>query len=308
MARTQKKGLDYFPFDVDFFSDKKIKILKSRYGVDGITLYLYLLCEIYKNGYYIILDEDWEFVISDDLGMSNEKVKQVLRFLLERSMFDNTLFQSDNVITSTRIQKSFQGAVKARASKVNIEVIDKYWILTSEETASYIKVTHFKNNSEKNDNKSEKNDTKKSKVKKSKVNNNNVQNEFERAASKPTKKDIDEFFEKIWKLYPKKRGKGQVSDSKKKVLFNIGIEEITRAIERYTAEHTDNKYLQNGSTFFNSGYVDFLDENYSDLPSEKKKTSFEQRSYDYNDLEQRLLANRQAKMQKRKEQENGEVD
>ena len=25
MARPIKKGLDYFPFDVDFFSDRKIK-------------------------------------------------------------------------------------------------------------------------------------------------------------------------------------------------------------------------------------------------------------------------------------------
>ena len=54
MARPQKEGLEYFSLDVDFFSDRKIKILKGRFGADGITYYLYLLCEIYKgHGYYL---------------------------------------------------------------------------------------------------------------------------------------------------------------------------------------------------------------------------------------------------------------
>jgi len=43
-VRKQSQGLDYFPLEIDFFSDKKIKILKARYGADGITIYLYLLC------------------------------------------------------------------------------------------------------------------------------------------------------------------------------------------------------------------------------------------------------------------------
>ena len=58
MARPKKTGLDYFPFDVQFFSNKKIKILKARYGTDGVVLFLFLLCEIYKNGYYLIWDDD----------------------------------------------------------------------------------------------------------------------------------------------------------------------------------------------------------------------------------------------------------
>ena len=76
----------------------------------------------------------------------------------------------------------------------------------------------------------------------------------------------DEFFERIWKLYPIKKGKGQVSKTKKQVLRRIGYEEISRCVERYVTEMTENKkdkqYWQHGSTFFNSGYVDYLDKNY----------------------------------------------
>lgn len=88
MARPQKEGLEYFSLDVDFFSDRKIKILKGRFGADGITYYLYLLCEIYKgHGYYLDVDEDFDYISSSELGMSPEKVGQMRKFLLERSLF-----------------------------------------------------------------------------------------------------------------------------------------------------------------------------------------------------------------------------
>ena len=48
-------------------------------------------------GYYLKIDEDFEYIVSDDLNMESNKVKQVLNFLLERSLFDNTLFQSDKI-------------------------------------------------------------------------------------------------------------------------------------------------------------------------------------------------------------------
>ena len=100
MARPRKDGIDYFPFDTDFFSDKKIRILKSRFGADGILVYIYLLCEIYRQGYYIRLDEDYEFLISDELGMSSDKVKQVLNKLV-----DNWLLISSETATVAKSPK-----------------------------------------------------------------------------------------------------------------------------------------------------------------------------------------------------------
>ena len=155
MGRKKQEGNYFFPVDVDFFSDRKIKILKARYGTDGLTIYLYLLCEIYKTGYYLQIDEDTEFIISDDLKMSSNKVKQVLNFLLERSLFDNTLFQSDKVLTSAGIQRRYQKMIKTRALKTPITV-ERFWLLSEEETESFIKVNSFFNSSEKNGDFSEK--------------------------------------------------------------------------------------------------------------------------------------------------------
>lgn len=84
---------------------------------------------------------------------------------------------------------------------------------------------------------------------------------------KNDKKDIlSDFFDSLWKLYPKKEGKGQVSKSQKEKLHKIGIDEMTRAITRHSLAKsgTDKKFWKNGSTFFNSGYVDYLDVNYKE--------------------------------------------
>ena len=159
--------------DTDFFdNDSRIKILKARYRADGIMIYVYLLCEIYKNGYYIQVDDDLEYIIASELGVSVDKVKQVLNFLLKKSLFDSKLFSSDKVLTSAGIQKRFQLAVKERARKNPIEV-GRYWLLEKKATEPFIKCTLFQKNpgnacgySGKNPEDSENKCTKKSKVNK----------------------------------------------------------------------------------------------------------------------------------------------
>lgn len=173
LARPKKSGLSYFPLDTDFFdNDSRIKILKARYRADGIMIYVYLLCEIYKNGYYIQVDDDLEYIIASELGVSVDKVKQVLNFLLKKSLFDSKLFSSDKVLTSAGIQKRFQLAVKERARKNPIEV-GRYWLLEKKATEPFIKCTLFQKNpgnacgySGKNPEDSENKCTKKSKVNK----------------------------------------------------------------------------------------------------------------------------------------------
>ena len=177
MARPKKTGLDYFPFDVQFFSNKKIKILKARYGTDGVVLFLFLLCEIYKNGYYLIWDDDYKYVVADELNLSDGLIEQVLNFLIERSLLNRILLGSDTFLTSPGIQSRFQEAVKSRAVKSPVSVISELWLLSKEKTQSFIKFTQnsdipqnkpsFSKNNPSN---SEKNATKKSKVNESKLN------------------------------------------------------------------------------------------------------------------------------------------
>ena len=114
------------------------------------------------------------------------------------------------------------------------------------------------------------------------------------------KADADALFEKLWMRYPNKRGKGQISDANKRHILDIGFERMARAIDRYKADLARDSWRkpQNGSTFFHSGYIDYLDENYTP-PDPKSRTAgsaktnkfnnFNQRNYDYNELERQLL-------------------
>nr|DAG62888.1 MAG TPA: replisome organizer [Caudoviricetes sp.] len=110
-------------------------------------------------------------------------------------------------------------------------------------------------------------DTDKDKDKDINIDNNNIL-----CKSTPKKADIDDVFERLWRLYPNKKGKAQVSDSKKKAIYSIGYDEMSRAIKRYTDDLKKDSWrkAQNGSTFFNSGYVDYLDSNY--IPAEDERT------------------------------------
>ena len=91
--------------------------------------------------------------------------------------------------------------------------------------------------------------------------------------------EAEALFSLLWEQYPNKKGKGRVSAAKKRELLDIGKDEMLRALHRYIDEHNTKKRLgdftppwQNGSTFLNSGYVDYLDENYVPAPHEPPAT------------------------------------
>ena len=95
------------------------------------------------------------------------------------------------------------------------------------------------------------------------VNTYIVQKDGETMQNKPSKREIDNHFEELWKLYPQKRGKNQVSDATKRKLYGVGISEMKTAIERYTHEvQTLGKQWLNGSTWFNGRFLDYIGENY----------------------------------------------
>lgn len=160
MARPKQDGLLYFSFDTDFFyADKRIKRLQSKFENDGVLLYIYLLAEIYRNGYYLRWDGDVADDIAADLHLKEGFMEQVLEYLRGRSLLTmSTLSTGVTVITSPGIQKRYQEAVKNR--KRQFKVDSEIWLLSEDETASCIKVANNHSFSEKNQGKSEKNESK----------------------------------------------------------------------------------------------------------------------------------------------------
>lgn len=83
-------------------------------------------------------------------------------------------------------------------------------------------------------------------------------------------KDKDKIYieqiEGIWNLYPVKKGKATAIKKIPKLIKEFTYEQIERTISRYNAEikskKTNIQYVKHGDTFFNGGYVDYLDKNY----------------------------------------------
>lgn len=127
MARPFKKGLDYFPFDVDFFDDDHIIDLMDEYGGFGVSVYLIILTIIYRNGYYIEMPIDKlarsVVRILGSRWARKNTVTQVILFCSEIGLFDKTLVEQ-SVFTSAAVQRRFQN-VTAR-SKVDKS---KYWLI-----------------------------------------------------------------------------------------------------------------------------------------------------------------------------------
>lgn len=95
----------------------------------------------------------------------------------------------------------------------------------------------------------------------------------------PSTKDSN-MYEEVWKLYPLKAGKDKAMKKIPNLIKKYGLEQTKNTVIRYIAyvDHrrkTDFKGLkyQNGSTFFNSTYVDYLDESYIPIEETRNQTT-----------------------------------
>lgn len=123
MARTIKMGLDYFPFDVDFFQDIRIRKLIKYQGGKAVTVYALLLCTIYKNGYYAEWDKELPFIISEQLGYTEAYIQEVIDCCLNIGLLSKELFESAKVLTSKGIQERYR---RICSSSRRTSVIDEY--------------------------------------------------------------------------------------------------------------------------------------------------------------------------------------
>ena len=121
MANRAKTGLEYFPLEVTLFSDIKCRKMIRKYGSDAITLYLYLLCRIYEDGYYIELDEDLLFFAAETLKLDEDLVNEMLNFMLKIGIFDENLAKKEKLLTSKGIQIRYFEIAKISRRKKSVE-------------------------------------------------------------------------------------------------------------------------------------------------------------------------------------------
>ena len=115
MARPRKRGLDYFPLDVGFLRDRKVKLLRAEFGASSVVFVLYVFCKVFEEeGYFCTWDNDELLIASDELKEKPAYLSEVLSGCLKRSIFDEGVFQMFGVLTSAGIQRRYLAGCEKR--------------------------------------------------------------------------------------------------------------------------------------------------------------------------------------------------
>lgn len=108
MARPLKQGLDYFPLDVGFLQDMKVRRIIKSCGASAISVLIWLLGSCYRDeGYYIWWTEDLPFIVADEIGVTEGCVQEVVKRALQVGFFDAGMKEKHGILTSAGIQKRF---------------------------------------------------------------------------------------------------------------------------------------------------------------------------------------------------------
>lgn len=273
-----KEGIPSFLLDCR--TNDNISEIEAEYGVKGFAVVVRLWQKIYaEKGYYcewierspLLFLSNW---FGGNSGVTVSLINEIVKRCLNNGIFDAKMYEDYSILTSARIQEQYFDAVKRRKE---IFVKKQYLLVSVDKIEGVVyendvSVCRNQKNVCRND------------IREGKVSKGNNKNNM-------CKADAVALFEKLWKLYPVKKGKGQVPDTNKTKLLKVGYDEMSRAIKRYKKYVDSVNYLQyqNGSTFFNSGYVDYLDVNYTEQKPKQKKNSFNdfsQREYSVNEIDE----------------------
>lgn len=108
-------ALRFFRLDCDFFINPKIKALRRAHGTVGLATYLYILCKVYNEGYYIKVHDLDQFSYDIAESIANRQIASVAASvresidymagsvnLLDRSCLDV------GILTSKAIQEQYR--------------------------------------------------------------------------------------------------------------------------------------------------------------------------------------------------------
>lgn len=106
-----KIGLDYYSVNTNRYLDVRIKKLKKNLGCDGLAIYDYILCEVYRDkGCFLVWDESTVFDVADYFNVKESLVQEVVIYCAAVGLFDKGLLESGRIITSQSIQSRYLDA------------------------------------------------------------------------------------------------------------------------------------------------------------------------------------------------------
>ncbi len=132
MARPIKVGLDYFPLDVGFLNDRKIRFIKSLYGADAVSALVAIYSAIYEDeGYFIELDDLAILDLAEKSCVEVQTLVEIIKCATDIGLFSKRVANEYNVLTSGGIQKRY---LEAKKRSVNVDINQGYCVVNDTET------------------------------------------------------------------------------------------------------------------------------------------------------------------------------
>ena len=124
MARPKAKGVEYFPLDVGFLSDLKIRKIMLSHGPASIAVLIYIFAAIYKDeGYFMSIKDDEISLIALDTNLDADYVKEVINRACEVELFSFRIYDNFRILTSEGIQNRYLKITERRKSvKINADI------------------------------------------------------------------------------------------------------------------------------------------------------------------------------------------
>ena len=134
MARISKSGLDYFPLDVNFLQDRKVRRISSRHHAAGIAALTSLFCLIYKEkGYYVPWNQDTLFDVAQEACCEEAEMQAIIDDCLAVGLFDPHIYKVYSVLTSQVIQEQYHKIITDSRRKYKLP-LEHFWLITDGET------------------------------------------------------------------------------------------------------------------------------------------------------------------------------
>ena len=130
MARPKTITIDYFPLECDLHTDEKMEMIIGEFGGKGEALYIKILSFGYANkGYYAEWDEAAQLRFLkryNYYGFSASFLKECVQRFFKWRLFDESVFNEFQVLTSIRMQETWLEATRRRHIGV---IVTKMWLL-----------------------------------------------------------------------------------------------------------------------------------------------------------------------------------
>jgi len=220
MARPIKNYCDYFPHDRDMRNHRKVKAIRTKFGVTGYAIWSMTLEYLTGIDGNVFEYSDVEFeLMAGDFGVSATEIRDVVDYCIKMEM----LFPNNGFINSESLDERLKPVYEKRGkskdnSKKQQRLNGKFVI--SNTVSNGVSVAEMPQ----------------SKVNKSKVN----------------KKELNIPFDSFWDLYEKKVGDRDKIIKKWEGLSDEDRKLIMDYIPKYKISQPDKKYRKDPQTFLNN--------------------------------------------------------